>query len=210
MDIMLVTKLLLADKKRIRIDIDDSFAFWVYERDFKKYSILENFQLGQEVTEELLQIIYQEILLPRAKEAALYLLEHRDHSELEIRKKLEEKEFPEKILDETVAYLYEYHYLDEERLIHSYLAGNAKNKSRRMILLKLEEKGISQDAVQKAMESAEYEGNTAAFYALKKKLKGEEAESLSWNEKQKINASLYRKGFTIDEINKAWKLYQEK
>lgn len=201
---MVVTELIPADKKRIRVIIDNSFAFWVYQWDFKKYSILENFQSGKEINEGLLQTVYQDILLPRAKEAAVYLLERRDRSELEIRKKLEEKEFPNSILDQVVAYLYEYHYLDEQRLVRSYLAGSAKNKSKRMILLKLKEKGISQEIVQKVMESEEYEGNMAAFYALEKKLKGKETESLSWDEKQKINAYLYRKGFTVDEIHHAW------
>ncbi len=108
-----------------------------------------------------------------------------------------------------IAYLYEYHYLDEQRLVRSYLAGNAKNKSKRMILLKLKEKGISQKIIESVMEHEEYQGNTAAFCALEKKVKGKEIESLSWNEKQKINASLYRKGFTVDEIQNAWELLKE-
>lgn len=209
-DNMTVTEIILADKRRIKITIDDSFIFWVYQGDFKKYPILESLQTGQTIKKELLQDICQELLLPRAKEAALCLLDHKDCSELEIRKKLIEKEFPKELLDEVIAYLYEYHYLDEQRLIRSYLAGNAKNKSRRMILLKLKEKGISEEAVQKVMEHDNYQGDTAALCALEKKIKGKQAESLSWNEKQKINAYLYRKGFTIDEIHHAWAFYKEK
>lgn len=205
---MVITELVSIDK-RIKVSIDYNFAFWIYKRDFKRYAYLENIQLGQEIEEELLQNIYKKMILPYAKEAALALLERKDRSELEIRKKLEEKEFPETIFDEVIAYLYEYHYLDEQRLVRSYLAGNAKNKSKRMILLKLKEKGISQKIIESVMEHEEYQGNTAAFCALEKKVKGKEIESLSWNEKQKISASLYRKGFTVDEIQNAWELLKE-
>lgn len=202
---MVVTEHVLVEKKRVKIFIDNQFAFWVYQRDFRKYPILENFQPGQEVGENLLQAVWKEIVWLRAKEAALSLLDYRDRSELEIRKKLEEKEFPKEILDYVVADLYEYHYLDEQRLVRSYLIGNAKSKSKRMILLKLKEKGISEEIIKNVMESESYQGNTAAFYALEKKLKDKRIEQLSWNEKQKINAFLYRKGFTRDEISYAWR-----
>lgn len=206
---MVVTKAVLGDKNRIRISIDGSFAFWIYNRDIRNYPILKKFQPEQEIKQEELQMVYQEILLPRAKETALRLLEHHDRSEVEIRKKLKEKEFPEEIFDKIIQYLYEYHYLNEERLVRSYLLENSANKSKRVLILKLREKGISEKTIQTIMEEEEYEGNTAAFCALKKKLKGKRAEELSWNEKQKTNAYLYRKGFSQDEIHFAWREYQE-
>lgn len=139
----------------------------------------------------------------KAKETAFRLLAGRDYSELEIRKKLKEKQFPLEIADKTIDYLKEYQYLDEKRLISSYLAGN-KKKSRRMILFKLKEKGISEEAVCRVMEEEGWQNDTAVIYALQKKLNGKNIELLTWDEKQKINAYLYRKGFTMDDIHFAW------
>ena len=149
-------------------------------------------------------------LLLKAKDAAFRLLVGRDYSELEIRKKLEQKQFPAEIINDTVHYLKEHRYLDEERLIASYLAGNRKTKSKRMILLKLKEKGISEGAVCRIMEEEGWQDSMALVCALQKKLNGKNIEDLTWEEKQKINAYLYRKGFMIDDIRLAWlNCYQE-
>lgn len=201
---MIVTETVPAGKKSIRIYLDGGFAFWVYQRDFGKYPVLEYFRPGREIEETVLHEVYEEILFPRAKEAALCFLERSDRSEYEVRKKMKEKEFPEELLDRVIAYLYEYHYLDEERLIRSWLAGNAWKKSRRMIFQKLKEKGIPEETICHVMDEEEYEGNTAAVYALKKKLAKRTETEISWNEKQKVNAHLYRKGFTSEEIYQAW------
>jgi regulatory protein len=203
---MIVTETAELDKKRIKISIDGSFSFWFYQRDYRKYEILQDFQPGREIQEETLHRVFRELLLPRAKETALYYLERSDRSEQEIRKKLKEKQFPEVLFDEVTAYLREYHYLDEDRLIRSYLACHSETKSRRAILLKLKEKGLSEELVSTIMREEEYETDTAVCRALEKKLKGKDMDELAWKDRQKINAYLYRKGFTGSEINHAWQM----
>lgn len=202
---MMVTDVASVDKKSVRVFIDGSFAFRVYQKDFYKYPLLEAFQQGQEISDQELSEVYEKLLLPRAKEAALCLLERSDRSEWEIRRKLKEKEYPEAIYDAVISYLHEYHYLDEDRLIRSYLAGNAHTKSRRMILQKLKQRGLSEENVCRIMEEEGCDSEKAATYALRKKLAGRTESDLNWNEKQKINAYLYRKGYTSDEIYAAWK-----
>lgn len=202
---MTVTGLVPADKRSVRVFIDGSIAFRVYQKDFYQYPLLEAFQPGQEVSEQELSKVYEKLLLPRAKETALCLLERSDRSEWEIRKKLKEKEYPEALYDTVVSYLCEYHYLDEDRLIRSYLAGNAHRKSRRMILQKLKQKGLSEESIRKIMEEENFDSEKAVTYALRKKLAGRTESDLDWKEKQKINAHLYRKGYTSDEIYTAWK-----
>jgi regulatory protein len=203
---MIVTETVELDKKRIGISIDGSFSFWFYRRDYRKYEILQDFQPGREIEKEALNKVFQELLLPRAKETALYFLERSDRSEKEIRKKLKEKQFPEVLFDEVAAYLREYHYLDEDRLIRSYLACHSETKSKRAILLKLKEKGLSEELVVTIMREEEYETDAAVCRALKKKLKGKDMDELAWKDRQKINAYLYRKGFTGSEISHAWQM----
>jgi regulatory protein len=201
---MLITETAELDKKRISVSIDGSFSFWFYQRDYRNYGILREFQPGKEIGQEVLDEVFEKLLFPRAKETALCFLERSDRSEQEIRKKLKEKQFPEVLFDKVADYLREYHYLDEERMIRSYLACHSETKSRRAILLKLKEKGLSEELVAGIMAEEEYKTDTAVCRTLEKKLKGKNRDELTWKDRQKINAYLYRKGFTGSEINHAW------
>ena len=52
------------------------------------------------------------------RECALALLEFRDRTERELRRKLKEREYSTEEIDETVLFLKEYRYLDDEAYPH--------------------------------------------------------------------------------------------
>jgi len=206
---MMVTDIAASDRKRLRISLNHAFAFWIYQSDYRKYSVLKVLELGAVVEGEQLNQIYREVLLPRAKSFVLYLFDRSERSEMEVRQKLRQKEYPEEIYDEVIDYLKQYHYLDEERIVRSCLARLSASKSRQVIVGKLIQKGISRELIERVMEEEEYSGQSAAVSALKKKLHSTKIEKeaiyeISWEEKQKINACLYRKGFSSREIQQAW------
>lgn len=62
------------------------------------------------------------------------------------------------------------------------------------------QKGISKDLIEEIYEEEIEPDDTAIIRAIQKKTK--DVDALSYEEKQKIAASLYRKGFASDEIRK--------
>lgn len=49
-----------------------------------------------------------------ARDCALSLLEYRDRTEAEMRRKLKEREYAPEAVEETIYFLKEYHYLDDQ------------------------------------------------------------------------------------------------
>ena len=53
-----------------------------------------------------------------ARDCALSLLEYRDRTEAEMRRKLKEREYAPEAVEETIYFLKEYHYLDMKTKVH--------------------------------------------------------------------------------------------
>ena len=81
------------------------------------------------------------------RECALALLEFRDRTEWELRQKLKEREYSAEEIDETVLFLKEYRYLDDEAYAGRYIRSCAARKSRRQIRADLEHKGVSREII---------------------------------------------------------------
>ena len=82
-----------------------------------------------------------------ARECALALLEFRDRTERELRQKLKEREYGPEEIEETVLFLKEYRYLDDEAYAGRYIRSCASRKSRRQIRADLERKGVSREVI---------------------------------------------------------------
>ncbi len=81
------------------------------------------------------------------RECALALLEFRDRTERELRQKLKEREYGPEEIEETVLFLKEYRYLDDEAYAGRYIRSCASRKSRRQIRADLERKGVSREVI---------------------------------------------------------------
>ena len=80
------------------------------------------------------------------RECALALLEFRDRTERELRRKLKEREYSPEEIDETVLFLKEYRYLER------------KGVSREIIDLQLQEENVDEDSqIRKLLEKKGYE-----------------------------------------------------
>lgn len=97
-----------------------------------------------------------------SREAALRKLSFRARTEKEIRDFLAEKEFAGEEIEDTVAFLKEYDYLNDERYCRQYyIYGRSKGKALFRIIRELEQKGIpssvSKNAIDDMENDAEYE-----------------------------------------------------
>ena len=197
---MVVTDIKKAGKNKVNIYINNKVEFQLSFQDLKHYKIVQ----GQEISKDTYLSIKEEILLPMAKKKALNILKYMDRSEFELRKKLQASFFPNDIIDNVIEILFRYKYLDDERYARSYIRYRKESKSWFYIKNKLKAKGIKKDIMEK-LYSQEYleEEFDPELIAIEKEINKKTYNSdLSYEKKQKLIASLYRKGFNLEKIRR--------
>ena len=137
----------------------------------------------------------------KARNKALYYLQFSAKTECELRKKLAEQEFSPASVDDAVAFLKSYHYLNDYDYTVRYVEKNARKKSRRQLRYELLGKGVKSDIIDDVFETEPVEEEFQILHYLEKKhYRGEESTP---EERQKISAALARKGFSYEKITKA-------
>lgn len=203
------------DKVRRKIHLEGVPSFWLYRSDIAEYGLKEN----AEITEQLYELIRTEKVLLYARKKTLEILERMDRSEQELKNKLAQREFTPDIIDEAVAYAKRFHYVDDLRYATNLIHQKSSIKSKKQISYILYQKGISKDIADQAYEDfirskqelahssqGELEDEVKAVNpeveAILKivRRKGKPIEEYSKEELQKLTASLYRKGFSMDNI----------
>lgn len=199
---MVVTELMEVSKARSKVYIDNEFAFVLYKGELRNYQI----RVGNEVAEEDYQEIMTKVLPKRAKLRCMNLLQSREYTEKQLRDKLRQGFYPVTCIDEAIAYVQSYQYVDDNRYARQFIEYNMQSKSRRKIENDLLQKGISRELIQNAFLGLEDEGIAAdEDILINKWLKKKHfcRETASNQEKQKLFGFLYRKGFSMELIRKA-------
>jgi len=197
---LIISRLDYLDKPKVKVFIDEEYAFWLYEKEIIQYHIKE----GEEITSQIHEVILRDIILHRAKNKAVAILKFMDRTEYEIMKKLSDAGYPEGIVCQVLAYLNEYRYIDDDKYAATYVRIKKNTKSKRVIKMEMKQKGIKKDIIDRVL-SLEYENEELEdpeLLAIKKAIEKKHIDpsNLSKEEKQKVLASLYRKGFEIDKI----------
>ena len=153
----------------------------------------------------------------RAKKRAMHLLERMDRTEKQLRDKLEDGKYPQVCIDEAIAYVRKYHYIDDMRYARNYISYryactfirySQEKMSRLQLKMKLTQKGVPRDVIEKALEE-EYSGEESAQIARlleKRKFVAEEADE---REFQRTYQYLLRRGFRSSDILKVMKAKPE-
>ncbi len=136
------------DKKKCKVRLDTGVDFVLYKGEIRAYELAE----GEELSAEKYERLLTEVFYPRAKSRALHLLEKMDRSEAGLRRKLSDNGYPAEAIDVAIAYVEQYHYIDDERLARSYVRFYQESRSRRRIQQDLEQKGIAKDVIARCIE----------------------------------------------------------
>ena len=188
-------------KSRYRIFIDEEFAFVLYKGELRSYNI----SIGNELSSESYREITEKLLPKRAKMRALNLLKSRRYTEKQMRDKLEQGEYSLAIIDSTIAYLQQYRYIDDMQYARDYIDYHIKLKTRRRICLDLAQKGIPNEITSVIYleiggdDIEDMENMQIKKWLEKKKYDKNEANP---QEKQRLFAFLFRKGFSMDSIKR--------
>ena len=198
---MLVTKIEEMDKKRSRVFIDGVFAFVLYKGELRHYKIKEN----QPIEESDYSVIVHELLPKRAKLRCMNLLKSRTYTEKQLRDKLRQGEYSTDIIEEALAYVKSFGYVDDRQYAEDFITYNMERKSRRRMEQDLYTKGIDSGIVREIFERLKEENDGPDEYSMAKEIlrkKNYDSEMATNKEKQKMSAFLYRKGFNADTIRR--------
>lgn len=196
-----ITEITELSKSRYKIEVDGEYGFVLYRSELREYHIRE----GESLPEEFLEEILKEVLPRRAKLRGMNLLKSREYTEHQLREKLRQGMYPERVIDEAIEYLRSYHYIDDRRYAKDYIVYYSDSRSRGRIEQDLLRKGIHRNLIRAVYEEDLGEEKLPDEVLLIKKLldkKNYREESADYQEKQKMKAFLYRKGFSPDNIEK--------
>lgn len=193
---MIVTLIEKQGKYKYKVYVDYDYVFWLTWKELYFWKVKEN----AEISEEQYKKIVKESILPKAKRKAISYLEKSNRTEQEIREKLKRELYQEDVIESAIKFLHNCHYINDDWVAENFVRANQANHSRRWMEMKLAQKGIDKERLHIFFEE-EYSEEVAIQKEIKKKLKGK--EQITWEEKNKIMAYLYRKGYSIHETRKA-------
>ena len=176
--------------------MEEGFAFVLYRREVEKYHLEEDAVLDERIYREILE----DILIPRARERALYLLQYQGRTCSQMQQRLREDGYPDEAVERVMAFLEEYHFLDDSSYIENYIQLNRRKKSRRQIAYELTQKGIDSELLRQTFDEDPIDDEEAARAVLAKKLKGKPVDT--YEEKCRIAAFLQRKGFSGEVVRR--------
>lgn len=196
----IVTDIIPYDKKKYKVYINGEYVFWLYFSEIRRYHIVKD----SVVSDDCLDTIHN-LLIRRAGERTLYLLEKNDRTECDIRRKLINGGYTNDIINPVIYKYKEYGYINDRRYAFLYAESLRDNhhKSRRDIENRLYSKGISREIISDVLNEMEFDEESGIVEALHKKgLTPEALCDMEYKSRQKIYAYLMRKGFSPSDINK--------
>ena len=196
---MKVTRTEAVTKSKYKVYIDGQFAFVLYKGELSRYHMNE----GSEVSRELFDQVKKEVVLKRARLRALHLLNDMGRTESQLRTKLTRDGYTEDIVEDALAYVKSFGYVDDSMYARDFIDSRKTHKSRKEIYMQLLQKGIEKEEIESAMEECyEKEDSVAAIQKLLEKKKYDPDHATD-AQKQKIMAYLVRKGFNYEDIRRS-------
>jgi len=163
---MYVTKIEPVTKTKYKVFIDGQFAFVLYKGELSRYHIAQD----TEVDERLVSQILSEIVLKRAKLRAMHLLTDMDRTESQLRTKLKQGLYPDDIIEQAMAYVKSFGYVEDENYARRFVLSRQNSKSKKEIYASLCQKGVAKETIDKVMEECyEMEENGEQFKKFLKK-----------------------------------------
>ena len=168
----------------------------LYKGELSRYHIAED----SELEEEIYQNLRKEIVLKRAKLRAMHLLNDMGRTESQLRTKLLRNDYPSDIVEEAIAYVKSFGYINDAEYARNFIENRKEKKSKKEIYAALCQKGLPKDLIETALEERYADDDSiAAIEAIVRKKKFD-PKSTDYREMQKMMGYLVRKGFRYDDI----------
>lgn len=177
--------------QRVNIYLDGEFAFGLSR------IVAAWLSVGQELDEEKIASLQLEDAQEVAYQMALNLLSYRSRTEAEVRTHLVKKGIDEGIIQSVLERLRRSGLLNDQRFAQDWVENRSeyRPRGRRALVYELRQKGVSDEAIQAAVEELDEE--KLAYQAAQKKAR--QLKPMDWQEfKQKMYAFLSRRGFSYE------------
>lgn len=198
---MTVTEITAITKGRYKVVLDGEISFVLYKGELRRFQMKQ----GVEIPEETYQNILREILPKRARLRCMNLLKTKAYTEKQLEDKLKQGGYPEEVIQEALAYVESYGYINDSAYARDYIEYHVQTRSRRRIENDLLQKGIRKDLIRKAFDELSEDGIEVDEISLMQEIflkKNYHAGTATLAERQKMYSFLYRKGFHADAISK--------
>ncbi len=179
---------------RVNVYLDGEFAFGLSR------IVAAWLNVGQLLSEEKIHVLQQQETREVAYQRALLLLSYRARSEHEVRQRLGEKGFDPPVVDEVIERLKGERFLGDAEFARHWTENRSqfRPRSRRMLRYELKQKGVSEEHIEKALETAEDESELAYQAGIRyaRRLAGAEQELF----RKRLAGFLARRGFSYGTI----------
>ena len=193
---MQITKIEPQKKRndRFNIYVNDEFACGLS----KNIIIDEALAINQEINEKEIDELIEKDQSTKAMDKAIRFLGYRARTEKEIKDKLNEKEFDEKVIKKTIINLKKMGYLSDREFVESWVKDRISTKpsGKKLLSLELQKKGVSEKLTQKQLDKL-VNKKTEMEMAKKALIKADKQyrNLTGQGKKQKIITYLARRGF---------------
>ena len=196
---MLVTKL-EPFGSRVKIYINNDFAFVLYKGEISKYGLKE----GQEIHSNTYSVIMNK-LFDRGKERALYMLDKSYKTKRYVMDKLKAGLYPESIIDKVVSFLEEINLINDLRYAEMYIDYKRGSKSKKQIVQDLYVKGVDKKLIDQDFEESDFsDTESLKKYIEKRKNKYDLSDR---KDIQKFYSYLVSKGYSYGDVKDALRDY---
>lgn len=198
---LIVTSIKEITSKRRLININYEPAFALYSSEIRHFQIKENTLIDPAIYDE----IVNKLLSKRATVRAMNLLKSKDYAEAELIRKLKANYYPDASIDQAIAYVKKFGYIDDQRYADNYIQFKSGSKSKQQIMQFLQTKGIKRNVIDQCFEEYEASHENSELDTILSLLRKKHIDyaNISYEEKGKLLNSFYRKGFQIDLVKKA-------
>ena len=194
---MTVTALIPETKGRYRVCLQGEADLVLYGKELKQFGIAE----GTDLSPEQYRRILEEVLIPRARKRAMHILERMDQTTAQLREKLQRSQYPEPVVEDAIAYVASFHYIDDERFARNFIRAYQQSRSRLRISQDLQGKGIDRDLIDRCLEEYEVSETDQIRELLRRK--GYDQGARDRKQQDKMYRFLMQRGYRSEDIRRA-------
>ena len=197
---MIIVRIVKKGKNDVTIYFDNDTVMFLNVEVFLKNGLKK----GDEISDDRFSFLIDQNKLFHIKQKAFRLLGRRQHSSSELRRKLWDRDYEQKLIDEVLNDLTKNGYIDDTEFIRAFMdeKSRTKNWSRKRIKSELIKRGLNQSLIDKiSREQTDESDNDNAIRVAKKKFEVFTKRNLEPKElRNKLSTYLFSKGFDYDLI----------
>ncbi len=197
---MLIIRIVKKGKSDVTIYFDNNSMLFLAVEVFLKSGLKK----GDDISEDRFSLLIEQNKLFHIKQRAFRLLGRRQHASSELSRKLWNKDYEQKLIDEVIEDLQKKGYLDDKEFIRAFVAEKSKSKnwSIKKIKAELFNRGVASKLIDEMLYEQPVESDLkSAMKLAKKKYEVLLKRNLEPKElRNKLSAFLFSKGFEYDLI----------